>query len=457
MVHLPQEILDNVFLNLWNTEQPTTERFHNVPKISIRTILNCRLVARRWFDSKALTSVFVGVLSLTPFVWYNHRLPALEEISEIPKYSCYFSGAITICGMDLGLVTLKDHDRWGPGRDELDKENSVTHYLVHLLRRFSWIEHFRYYPIHPNCLDGTWPNWEVTDSDRTSLETCFQGGPDRSRYGYPALDEGEYSWQGVQKESQWIFPKIMEAFEESHVWLSTLESPLLGNRASHCAITFGTALPETEENLYFGRDLFRWFPRGLKRVAITITQHIRRPLLISDGLEELKNLEYLDITLSRSPPHCSRWGGPFDEPFRLSYSFLSNMSYQLEKLKEFRLMADQQHLFDEHDIIHSMKIFPNVKKLAFAHILLDEPGNWSSLLQRLATLNLEELRLLDPRNLNTDYRMFKYVEDDHLLLAAQKVRLIDTNSLWTAETHPGLSRTFEYPGFAIFEKGEDDC
>lgn len=208
MVHLPQEILDNIFLYIWDTEQPTTERFDNVSKTSIRTILNCRLVARRWFDSETLTRVFVGVLTLTPFVWYNHRLPALEEISETPKYSRRFNTVITICGMDLGLVTLKDHDRWGPGRDELDKENSVTHYLVHLLRRLSWIEHFQYYPIHPNCLDGTWPNWEVTDSDRTSLETCFQGEPDRSKYGYPALAEGEYSWQGVQKESQWIFPKV---------------------------------------------------------------------------------------------------------------------------------------------------------------------------------------------------------------------------------------------------------
>jgi len=279
----------------------------------------------------------------------------------------------------------------------------------------------------------------------------------------------------------------MEAFEESHVWLYSLQSPLLGNRASHCAITFGTALPETEENLYFGRDLFRWFPRHLKHVAITITQHSSRPLLSSDGLEELENLEYLGITLSRSPPHCSRWNGPFDKPFRLNYSFPEYPLYQLEKLKEFRLMADQQHSFDEHDIVRSMRIFPNVKKLAFAHILLDGPGNWSNLLQRLAALNLEELWLLDPRNLvcdypqrrirhthmihshpsrlplstlpgtqNTDFRMVKYVEDDHLLLAAQKVRLIDTNSLWTAETHPGLSRTFEYPGFAIFEKGEDD-
>jgi hypothetical protein len=54
--------------------------------------------------------------------------------------------------------------------------------------------------------------------------------------------------------------------------------------------------------------------------------------------------------------------------------------------------------------------------------------------------------------------MVKYVEDDHLLAVAQKVRLIDTGSLWTDEgyAHPSLRRDFEYPGFAIFEQTEDD-
>jgi len=487
MVHLPQELLDDVFLYIWNTEQPTTERFDNVPKTSIRTILNCRLVARRWFDSETLTRVFVGVLSLTPFVWYNHRLPALEEISETPKYSRWFNHTITICGMDLGLVALGDYDRWGPGRDERDKENPVAQYLVHLLRRLSWVEHFRYYPIHPNCLDGTWPKWKVSESDRTSLETCFQGGPKRSSYGYPALTEGEFSWEGVQKETEWIFPRIMEAFDESHVWLHSLESSLLGNRASYCAISVGNTPPRyARTNVYIGRDLFEWFPRSLKRVAITITRHNIRPVLNSDCLERLENLEYLDITLSKSPHLQSRWIGPFDWPESLSrrHSFAPP---ELKKLKEFRLMADYQNVFEQHDIIHLMSFFPNVKKLAFGHILLNGNGYWSDVLHQLAAFDLEELWLLDPRNLvwdypehrnnydgpahapfphlavptlpgthNTDWHMVKYVEDDHLLLAAQKVRLIDTDSLWTTDAHPGLSRTFEYPGFAIFEKDEDD-
>jgi hypothetical protein len=42
----------------------------------------------------------------------------------------------------------------------------------------------------------------------------------------------------------------------------------------------------------------------------------------------------------------------------------------------------------------------------------------------------------------------KYEEDQHLVYAAQEVRLIDTKS---AGAHPTLSRNIEYPGFAIFE------
>jgi hypothetical protein len=57
---------------------------------------------------------------------------------------------------------------------------------------------------------------------------------------------------------------------------------------------------------------------------------------------------------------------------------------------------------------------------------------------------------------NTDFHVVKYVEDDHLLLAADEVRLIDTGPLWTTGGHPGLSRNFEYPGFAILSQAEAD-
>jgi hypothetical protein len=290
-------------------------------------------------------------------------------------------------------------------------------------------------------------------------------------------------------ESEWIFPKIMEAVKESHLWLESVETPLFGNRASYCAISGGGDDMFVRPPL--DRDLFKYFPfRHLKHVAITNTHHMGMPFFWSGGLERLTNLEYLEITLSRHPEDPGHECGPLTMPVMMS----APIRYQLEKLVEFRLMADHQHSFAENDILHFLNFFPNLQYLALGHILLANlSGNWSSLLNQLTVYDLEELWLLDPRNLvcdhpervishgflaegfhhhydqsqttvptidevhNTDYHMEKYVEDEHLLVAAQKVRLIDTGSLWTDKGHayPGLRRDFEYPGFSIFEQTED--
>ncbi|KAI4910180.1 hypothetical protein J4E90_007611 [Alternaria incomplexa] len=481
MEKLPQEILDNVFVHITHTEPaPISERFDGLCKPSVRTVLNSRLVARRWFESDVLIRDFVDIVSRTPLVWYSHRLPVLEEITEIPKYTRRFNQTITICGMDMGLVTLGEYDRSGPGRDELDKQNPVTQYLVHLLRKISSMEHFRYYPIHPNCLDGTWPKWKVSEQDRVSFETCFQGGLERARYGYPALKEGEYSWWGVQLESGWIFPKIMEAFQESQLWLKSVESPLFGNKASYCAIS-GRGDP-LHSNFFRDSDPFQWFPKTLTRVAIDITRPMAAPLLNLGGLEELVNLEYLEITLSKTPETSIGDGGPFGAPFELS-SWSSDLWYELENLKEFRLMSDYQHSFSEFDILNLLNFFPNLERLALGHILLaSSHGNWCDLLQMLADFNLKELWLLDPCHIvyvgpqhhhqphvdndpdlaiegthNTDYHVVKYVSDEHVLDAAQDVCVIDIGTEWPADgcAYPRLSRDFRYYGFIFFEQLRD--
>jgi hypothetical protein len=49
---------------------------------------------------------------------------------------------------------------------------------------------------------------------------------------------------------------------------------------------------------------------------------------------------------------------------------------------------------------------------------------------------------------NPEYDKVKYQEDQHLMIAAQEVHLIDTGS---AGDHPTLSRIFEYPDFGVFE------
>jgi hypothetical protein len=103
-----------------------TERFETFTSASIRTILAFRLVARCWFESEILTRIFVWVLQETPFVWHKHRLPTLEAISELPKYTRWFHPILSICGMDMGLVEKGEDKRWGAGRDELDEDNPIV-------------------------------------------------------------------------------------------------------------------------------------------------------------------------------------------------------------------------------------------------------------------------------------------------------------------------------------------
>lgn len=42
------------------------------------------------------------VLGMVPFVWYDHRIPRLEEIADT-KWGRKMS-VLSICGMDLGLM-----------------------------------------------------------------------------------------------------------------------------------------------------------------------------------------------------------------------------------------------------------------------------------------------------------------------------------------------------------------
>jgi hypothetical protein len=195
----------------------------------------------------------------------------------------------------------------------------------------SWIEKLRFYPIHPKCLDGTWPSWEVSEPDKVSFETCFTGRGG-VKYGYPPLAEGEYSWYGVQKESEWIFPRVMEAVRESHVWFESVETPLFGNRASYCAVS--------------QHAWFEFFPSTLTRVAITMTRVWPQGDIFDTFHQVLANLKYLETTLSRRPVDHFDGDRPLFEPHRLSSAsapipapsggYLTYRSdYELSKMREF--------------------------------------------------------------------------------------------------------------------------
>jgi hypothetical protein len=226
----------------------------------------------------------------------------------------------------------------------------------------------------------------VSELDSASFKTCFTGRR-QIKYGYPPLAEGEYSWYGVQRKSEWIFSPIMQAVGNCGLWLESIETPLLGNRASYCAVS--------------QHDFFRSFPSTVTRVAITITRVWPQRDIFDTYLRVLHDLAYLEITMSRSPADHFDGDGPLCAPHRLSSATEPGgfaKHYRLFKLKEFRLMSDHQYTFFEHEIFLALTYFPNLEKVAFGHIVLAE-GDRSTLLQRLAALNLERLWLLDPYNL----------------------------------------------------------
>jgi hypothetical protein len=441
METLPQEILDEIFRAFNIFEHKVTARFHNFPAAVRQAILNCRLVQRRWRDSLILERLFVNVLEETPFVWHNHRIPKLEDIGDT-KYGNWMQ-TLSLCGMDLGLISQGADARWGVGRKEAEKENSIVEYLVHLLLRVSWVEHLRYYTISPKCLDGTWPEGKVSEWDDHSFE----------KYGYPALAAGEHSWYGVQNENEWTYQRILEAFYMAGLWIESIEMPLLGNRAAYCALE---------------ACFWVWLPETLRRLSMTVTK-----TFFFNRLERfLKNLSGLEI-LEMSFSTDREWQRAFLPPgdtwhlMELSPALSLHTLPKLLSLKEFRLMSDNQFSFSVSDICEFLTLCPKISELGFAHIMFSE-GTWKELMRRLEPLRLESIHLLSPRDIvtfpvtvnqwgtmvNTRVPVWpavKYEPDQHTKNAAKEVKLIHTESPTEPDGQPKKSRTFEYPGFAIFE------
>lgn len=127
-------------------------------------------------------------------------------------------------------------------------------------------------------------------------------------------------------------------------------------------------------------------------------------------------------------------------------------------------MSDNQNCFSESDLLVGLSLFPNLRKLGLAHVLIKSQSNnaasWDSFVRRLIPRGLERLWLIDPRNLWTNtpmgqagyYMMSKYWGQDSFRAAAREVRLVDTESLWVENAEPPKRRDFDYPGFAMFEQ-----
>ncbi|KAF2127600.1 hypothetical protein P153DRAFT_387342 [Dothidotthia symphoricarpi CBS 119687] len=443
---LPQELIDVVFASLLEYDFPITSRFAILSTTSRSTILSARQVQRRFFSSKTLQALFVSVLEDTPFVWYAHRIPKLEEISR----SAYAERmkTLSICGMDFDLagnivsIPGKGAQVW---RDRFDKDSGccLAKYFGEILQRFPQLRHLRYYPMSPKCVDGSWADRTVSVAPRAvSMTRSADFEPSIS--GYPPLVEAERTWRDAHAENGWLFNNVLHGASESGLPIESLTIPLFGNRAFYFAIP----------------DEIWSFSKTITRLSLTLTSYgAARPL--PRWLHVMTNLEFLEIALSRTPNDI--WER---SPFYHNHPLLpgdnvraDNIKLRLPKVREFRLMSDNQRSFSEHQLLLTLILFPNLRRLGFAHILISE-GSWSGLLSQIESINLERLWLLDPRHIYTDgfggpagdFLMLKYEEDQYLRSAAQEVHLIDSESLWTADEPPPKTRDFEYPGFAIFEQ-----
>ena len=276
---LPLEILDGIFKGLWQCESPVTARLEIFTQPARQAILNSRLVQRRWNESSVLESIFTYVLEETPFVWHNHRILKLEEIgfSELGNKM----RTLSLCGMDMGLVTQSASARWGMDRSAQETDMPIVEYLVHLLQRLTWVDHLIFYPIHPKCLDGTWPDWKVSRSDQQGDQYGWE------HFGYPALANGEQSWYGVQKEAAWIFDRIMHGIADSILGdhLQSIKMPLMGNRTSYCGV------PTYLENMFLPQ---------LTYVAVSVS-HVPNGFFFMPYLEMMTSLEYLEVAFSTCP------------------------------------------------------------------------------------------------------------------------------------------------------------
>lgn len=427
MDSLPQELFDAVLQRLAVYDFPVSARFPVLDNESRQAILGARLVQRCFRNSRALTTLFTAVLEDTPLLWHGDHMPRLQEVSR-----SQYAGRMTT--LSLSSINL---DPWHQNIDSALPDEGTQpgrpRTFTTTLRRFVCVKHLRYYPISPRCFREAWPK---------SVRRADAGL--RVQYGYPQDDSIIRSWLDRQQDPTLVYADTMLDAGDA-LLLESVSFPLFGNRASYC----GISLPAV--------------PRALKFLSISLTDRSHDVSIFGTWLAPLKHLTFLEIAIARNPETLGPWNS-FASCRRLTDTDELSANDQLPRLEEFRLMSDNQNCFSESDLLFGLDMFPNLRNLGLAHILIKSQNNnaasWASFVGRLVPKALRRLWLLDPRNLWTDghmrqtgqYVMSKYWGDASYRAAAQDVRLINTDSLWVQDKAPPKRRDFDYPGFAIFEQ-----
>jgi hypothetical protein len=117
-------------------------------------------------------------------------------------------------------------------------------------------------------------------------------------------------------------------------------------------------------------------------------------------------LEHLDISVSKCTGDFEdgMYGMSSHLPNRRAFEFCNAQTEEdtctLPAMRELRIQSDNQHSFSSTDLQRVVDLFPNLKTLGFAHMMLNiRRGAWKDLLKGLESVGLETLWLLDPREI----------------------------------------------------------
>ncbi|KAF2639567.1 hypothetical protein P280DRAFT_518977 [Massarina eburnea CBS 473.64] len=413
---LPQELVDEIFEHLVEHEHPITERFSTITKSSKQTIFAARRVCRGFRDSKTLKNHFITLLEQTPLTRFGWGFPVLEAIS-LSSYAPLLR-MLSISGVTYRPKPM-DGRLWN-----MDFQN----YLQKLLEAFTSVQHLRFYPVTPVTLQPqTCPNPAIFPRDIPPIYLDFSRGPGHEIY--VTKGDPESGDHGVLKF-------VILAFKHAGIELETLETPLFGNRACYCAVD---PLPVLSV-------------QSLRRLKFNVSEdthtHNHLPWIFT-----LRNLEVLEIALSHGP------GVEFGNTQQL---LIDKETRTMPRMKDFRLIGDNWHMFNESDILDTLSVFPNLENLGLAYIMLHH-GVWWSLLRQIKPRQLKRLWLLDPGYASVagdQVLMLKYNGDGKaiqrdwdLSTMAQDVRLIHTDAVYEPFGIHRPRYDFQYPGFEVFEEG----
>lgn len=297
---LPRELLDAVLCRLAVYDFPYSARLPVLDDASRQAILTARSVARCFRDSRAMNDLFVAVLEETPFLCYGDQMPRLMEVSRSKVASQMTT--LSLCGMNF--------DPWQHDKN-IELAASPTD-LTSVLRRFVRVKHLRYYTISPKCLRGVFPG----------PKSIYDIGP-VAQWRYPADDENIHSRLFQQQDPSWKCGNTMDNAMDAGLALESVTFPLFGNRASYCAIQVTAA----------------YFPTALKHLTISITERFDVVDLFEPWLQNLRNLRFLEVAVSRHPLSLGPWNS-FASCRRLTNIEEPTSRDQLPRLEEFRLMSD---------------------------------------------------------------------------------------------------------------------